>query len=234
MIKDVIKVSEKAGKAILKLYKTDFKIETKSNNTPVTAADHASHNVLVAGLKKFGYPVLSEEDIPPEKERKTWSTYWIIDPLDGTKEFINKTGEFCVLIALIKDQKPVLSVTHIPITGQTFWAEKGKGAFLDGVKLPNVKGDKTVIGSRGWTKKQIAWVKIKHFGAKIIHVGSAIKFTKIAQGVCHHFESSHPYNVWDVAAGDLLIREAGGFVKPNITYDATKMKVPYFKAKRQF
>ena len=131
-IHSLIRTAREAGDAILKIYRQDFKIYEKQDASPLTEADLASHRIIVDALRQLtpDIPVLSEEDADiPFTERSQWSSYWLIDPLDGTKEFIKKNDEFTVNIALVKEHRPHIGVVYVPATGVTFYGEAGKGAF---------------------------------------------------------------------------------------------------------
>ena len=146
-----------AGKAILEIYHSGaFDIELKGDSSPLTRADTASHNVIMSYLEATDIPVLSEEgrDIP-YKERKDWKQLWIVDPIDGTKEFIKRNGEFTVNIALIENQKPLIGVIFVPVTGELYFSSKEIGAFKVAVDLENydiepllAKGDKLPLAKR--------------------------------------------------------------------------------------
>ena len=156
-----------AGKVILEIYNSDdFDVQLKGDNSPLTKADLASHNVIMSHLKDTEIPVLSEEGKElPYEQRKVWKHLWIVDPIDGTKEFIKRNGEFTVNIALIEDQKPVLGVIFVPVTGELYFSTQDTGAYkievdlntydLDaiirnGKKLPRQRNDKTytIVASR--------------------------------------------------------------------------------------
>ncbi|HHC73641.1 MAG TPA: 3'(2'),5'-bisphosphate nucleotidase CysQ, partial [Thiothrix sp.] len=130
--KQVVTIAEQAGDAIMQVYQqADFDVQIKSDQSPLTQADLQAHRIIQTGLQALSeHPILSEEaaDIP-FSERQTWSTYWLVDPLDGTKQFINRKGEFCVCIALIHEHYPVLGVVHVPVTGETYFAYQGQGAY---------------------------------------------------------------------------------------------------------
>jgi 3'(2'), 5'-bisphosphate nucleotidase len=139
MLSKIIKIAEQAGKKILEIYESgDFEVSVKDDASPLTRADIASNEIITAGIKRISaYPVLSEESaaFSGEKvaaeygERKTWERFWLVDPLDGTKDFIAKNGQFTVNIALVYGDTPVLGVIHIPVSGETYWAERGGGAY---------------------------------------------------------------------------------------------------------
>jgi 3'(2'), 5'-bisphosphate nucleotidase len=140
---DVVALAKTAGEAIMEIYQKDFEVEFKRDESPLTEADKAAHEIIEQGLKKLdknnntNIPFMSEEGKSISyEERKNWEYYWLVDPVDGTKEFVKKNGEFTVNIALIENGVPVLGVVYAPALGETYWSKKGKGAFKDGVQLP--------------------------------------------------------------------------------------------------
>ena len=133
LINPVVALAEDAGRAILEVYSTDFEVQSKDDDSPLTQADLASHLCIVAGLEALtpDVPIISEESgLPDFDERSSWDRYWLIDPLDGTKEFVNRNGEFTVNIALIEDHRPVFGVVHVPVQGKTYLGCEGYGAEL--------------------------------------------------------------------------------------------------------
>jgi len=137
-IQDIVTIAKEAGNAIIRVYKQDFEVEYKQDGSPLTQADKKANNIIETGLNKLtvNFPILSEEgrDIP-YKDRKHWEYFWLVDSLDGTKEFIKKNDEFTVNIALIHKDTPVLGVVYAPALDICYWAKQGKGAFRDGQKL---------------------------------------------------------------------------------------------------
>ena len=133
LVEPITELAIEAGNAILTVYATDFDVESKSDESPLTQADLASHNCIVAGLKALtpDVPIISEEDGLPEfAVRSAWSRYWLIDPLDGTKEFVNRNGEFTVNIALIDNNRPIFGVVHVPVQEKTYIGCEGRGSEL--------------------------------------------------------------------------------------------------------
>jgi len=131
LLEHVNQLAQMAGKRIMEVYATDFEVEQKADQSPLTQADMAAHETIVTGLKKISdLPILSEESKKiPYSERASWECYWLVDPLDGTREFVKRNGEFTVNIALIDNHKPVLGVVYVPVTGVTYFAAEGSGAF---------------------------------------------------------------------------------------------------------
>src|SRR5210317_1726850 len=132
LCQDVINIAQLASEKILLVYNTEFDVTSKDDNTPLTEADMAAHHVIIDGLKRLtpDIPILSEESIDiPFTTRQQWNTYWLVDPLDGTREFVKRNGEFTVNIALIENHQPVLGVIHVPVSGLCYYACNGNGAF---------------------------------------------------------------------------------------------------------
>lgn len=236
MMKDVlntaINAALEAGKSILKIYHSgEFDTETKGDNSPLTKADIASHNVIISYLTKTKIPVLSEEgkSIPYEK-RKNWNHLWIVDPIDGTKEFIKRNGEFTVNIALIENQQPLIGVIFVPATGDLYFSSKEKGAFKVFVNLENYDVESlisnanklplqqedsvfTIVASRSHmsieTEKYVQEMRSKYGQVKLISKGSSLKFCLVAEGVAHCYPRFAPTMEWDTAAGQALCEHAG-------------------------
>ena len=204
-----------AGKAILEIYHSgEFDIELKGDNSPLTRADTASHNVIMAYLESTDIPVLSEEgrDIPYE-ERKSWKQLWIVDPIDGTKEFIKRNGEFTVNIALIENKKPIIGVIFVPVTGELYFSTKELGAFKVDVNLEDydleallAKADTlplqrenntfTIVASRSHmsieTEAYIQQMKDIHGEVKLISKGSSLKLCMVAEGAANCYPRFAP------------------------------------------
>lgn len=234
-----IKAAISAGREILNIYETDFFVETKSDNTPVTLADKAASNSIILALTPTNIPVISEEEAILDYEiRKNWLHVWLVDPLDGTKEFVKRNGEFTVNIALIENNKPVIGVIYSPVSkdlyfaavnygsykvdGPSVLAEKNKGD-VDlvenlkklGVKLPDQKLPKTytVVASRSHLSKDINQHidKLKNlYGAvDVINVGSSIKQCWVAEGKAHEYMRLGTTMEWDTAAGQCILEQSG-------------------------
>ncbi|MGB5442094.1 MAG: 3'(2'),5'-bisphosphate nucleotidase CysQ, partial [Gammaproteobacteria bacterium] len=159
LLEPVSALAQQAGEKILEIYNSEFAVEQKADNSPLTAADMAAHHAIVAGLAALtpDMPVLSEESASlPYKERSTWTRYWLVDPLDGTREFVKRNGEFTVNIALIEQGVPVLGVVHVPVSGVSYLACRGRGALKqEAGKAPVAihvrslgEGPVMVVGSR--------------------------------------------------------------------------------------
>ena len=227
-----INAALKAGEAILEIYdKEDFGIELKSDNTPLTRADLASHAIIMNELKDSSIPVLSEEGRSiPYEERKNWSKLWIVDPIDGTKEFIKRNGEFTVNIALIEDNIPILGVIYVPVTGELFFASSNTGTkktnavdpkstvqsvFTNSIDLPlkKLNQEYTVVASRSHmnseTESYIAALNLKHGKVNTISKGSSLKLCLVAEGAADCYPRFAPTMEWDIAAGHAICKYAG-------------------------
>jgi 3'(2'), 5'-bisphosphate nucleotidase len=218
-----------AGSAILKIYDSgDFDVQKKGDDSPLTRADLASHEVIAASLAATGIPLLSEEgrDIP-YAERSAWSRLWIVDPIDGTKEFIKRNGEFTVNIALVEDGLPALGVIYVPVSRALYLGVVGEGAWkvdvnegdewsLEGAaKLPMPKGDRpfTVVASRSHlspeTEDFIKQLSAEHGTVESISRGSSLKLCMVAEGLADCYPRFAPTMEWDTAAGQAICMAAG-------------------------
>jgi len=232
-----IKASIDAGKEILNIYDTDYSIEHKEDNSPLTQADKASHEIIANILSSTEIPVLSEEGKSiPFNERKDWNYFWIVDPLDGTKEFIKRNGEFTVNIALAHLNKPITGVIYVPVLDILYFALPGHGAFKmknasistlvdsleemkrNSIKLPQKFSKKkySVVASRSHlneeTKAFIDSLTKKHGEVDIVSSGSSLKFCLVAEGKAHIYPRFAPTMEWDTAAGQAIAENAGSKV----------------------
>jgi 3'(2'), 5'-bisphosphate nucleotidase len=228
-----------AGDEILKVYGTKFKVEFKDDQSPVTQADKMASDKIIECLKPFGIPVLSEEDIHEKYEiRKHWKQLWIVDPLDGTKEFVKRNGEFTVNIALVEDGLPVLGVIYSPVFKNLYFAQKGLGAFkisefdfspfinlitevtfeqllIVAQKLPLILNKKNyvVVASRSHmstqTYKHIEALKYVHHEVDVVTTGSSIKMCWVAEGIADEYPRYGATMEWDTAAGQAILQESG-------------------------
>jgi 3'(2'), 5'-bisphosphate nucleotidase len=232
LLNTAITAALEAGKAILEIYHSgDFDIEIKGDNSPLTKADTASHNVIMSYLTETNIPVLSEEGKEtPYEERKDWSQLWIVDPIDGTKEFIKRNGEFTVNIALIENQKTLMGVIFVPVTGELYFSTKEMGAFKvtvdmdnfdietlisNGNKLPLKREDKTftVVASRSHmsqeTETYVQEMCDIHGEVNLISKGSSLKLCMVAEGTANCYPRFAPTMEWDTAAGQAICEHAG-------------------------
>ena len=224
LLPTIIGIAEQAATKILEIYQTDFSVEDKEDNSPLTAADMASHNVIIARLTELtpDIPILSEESASvPYETRKSWSRYWLIDPLDGTREFVKRNGEFTVNIALIENCQPIAGVVYVPVTQICYFASKGKGAYKQKTGKPaeKIRTKSTTVdafsvaGSRSHGSEQ----QQKFFAAlgnnvEIIAIGSSLKLCLVAEGKVDIYPRFGPTSEWDTAAAHAVVCEAGGVV----------------------
>lgn len=217
----VIDIAKRAGGNIMQVYNREFEITEKDDHTPLTEADMVAHNCIVAGLEALtpDIPVLSEESAKiPFAERQTWSRYWLVDPLDGTKEFIKRNGEFTVNIALIDNHDSVLGVIYVPVQKLSYYAVRGYGAYkqTDGkeaVKISSKKwegGALKVAGSRSHRGDSLDGMLEKIGDYEIISMGSSLKSCLVAEGVVHIYPRFGPTSEWDTGAAQCVVEEAGG------------------------
>lgn len=233
LLKIAIKAAIEAGKEILDVYQTDFNVEFKGDKSPLTKADTRSHKCIYSYLKNTPYPMLSEEGKKIDyKERKSWKTFWIIDPLDGTKEFIKRNGEFTVNIALVKNNTPILGVIYVPVTGILYFSDENIGAFKEkncidtsynsirrilhkAVPIPIVYNSRsfTIISSRSHMSREtenfISELKKEQNPIKIISAGSSLKLCLVAEGLADVYPRFAPTMEWDTAAGQAICQAAG-------------------------
>jgi 3'(2'), 5'-bisphosphate nucleotidase len=221
----ILSLLENAGREIMTIYRLDdFSTRMKEDNSPVTLADLESDSLIKSGLNKItpAIPVFSEETKEVSyKIRSKWNPLWILDPLDGTKEFIARNNEFCISLALVSDKKPVAGFIHAPVTNESWIAVKGEGAYKlsEGkkVKIPFLTPSgayRINISRTHHSEKEAAWIENfkKQHDAIIAIYGSAIKFCKIAEGLSDIYPKFNLIHEWDIAAGHLIIEEAGGVV----------------------
>jgi 3'(2'), 5'-bisphosphate nucleotidase len=221
-IHSLIRTAREAGDAILEIYRQDFAVYEKEDASPLTEADLASHRIIVDALRQLtpDIPVLSEEDADiPFAERSRWSSYWLIDPLDGTKEFIKKNGEFTVNIALVKEHRACIGVVHVPATGVTFYGETGKGAFRveDGETVQihatqPTRAPLRVAGSRSHAGSSLQTFLEKIGEHEIVSMGSSLKLCLVAEGKADIYPRLGPTSEWDTAAAQAIVEAAGGMV----------------------
>jgi 3'(2'), 5'-bisphosphate nucleotidase len=231
-IQDIVAIAKEAGKAIMQIYKQDFEVEYKQDSSPLTLADKKANYIIEYGLNKLpiNLPILSEEGKEtPYKERKYWKYFWLVDPLDGTKEFVKKNGEFTVNIALIHKDTPVLGVVYAPALDICYWSKQGGGAFKDGKRLP-LKVEKQrdtlkIVSSRSHMSDEtqafidaINTLKEK----KLISIGSSLKICLVAEGGADIYPRLGPTMEWDTGAAHAIADEAGSKLRK---YDGDQ----YFK-----
>jgi 3'(2'), 5'-bisphosphate nucleotidase len=224
LINAVIGIAREASAAIMKIYGGEFAVDHKSDNSPLTQADRAAHEIITRSLQQLTptIPVLSEES-PPEfhdyATRRHWQRLWLVDPLDGTREFVNRNGEFTVNIALIDQHLPVLGVLSVPATGTIYWGATGYGAHCAAGQLASsvittraLPDIPTLVGSRSHRGDSLDELLTRIGAHKLISVGSALKFCRVAEGSADLYPRLGPTSEWDTAAGQAIVEAAGGAV----------------------
>lgn len=247
---DIVKnIALKAGETILAVYHQAgaFEVNLKSDDSPLTIADKRANKVICDGLIALApdIPIISEENKAiPYDIRKNFDCYWLVDPLDGTKEFIKRNGEFTVNIALVEDQKVVMGVVYAPCLEELYWAVKGAGAFMEkaGVETqlkaptfawtdPGLK----VVCSRSHLNEETQAFINRLQQAEIVATGSSLKFLIMAKGEAHAYPRLGPTMEWDTGAAQIILEEAGGHVINHETnepllYNKENLLNPYFIA----
>jgi 3'(2'), 5'-bisphosphate nucleotidase len=244
-IEVVKKIAKQAGAAIMKIYGTeDFSIEYKDDHSPLTAADKASHEVIIDGLQQAfpDIPVLSEEGASiPYHERKGWTHFWLVDPLDGTKEFVKRNGEFTVNIALIREGAPVLGVVYVPAQDKMYCGVVGSGATsIDSngnvkkihVRSPDMEKGLTVVMSRSHPSAELEAYLKEIKVSEALPVGSSLKLCVVSEGLADLYPRLGPTMEWDTAAGHAVVLAAGGQVETPegeaLSYNKESLLNPYF------
>ncbi|TCV94014.1 3'(2'),5'-bisphosphate nucleotidase [Luteibacter rhizovicinus] len=216
-------LARRAGDAILAIYAEDFEVIRKADASPVTAADLAAQQVIAEGLALLtpGIPLISEEALAaPWSERCTWRRYWLVDPLDGTREFVKRNGEFTVNIALIEDHRPVLGVVLAPVSGDLYAATRGNGAWRERSEAADREPIRTrvpptpmrVTGSRTHGDARLATLLQRLGPHETFALGSSLKFCIIARGDADLYLRLGATSEWDTAAAQCVLEEAGGAV----------------------
>ena len=253
-----------AGKEILDVYtdpSSDFRIERKADRSPLTLADRKAHETIAAYLRETGYPVLSEEGKQvPYEERAQWNTLWIVDPLDGTKEFIKRNGEFTVNIALVKEGVPVFGVIYVPVKETLYWGEPATGAYkMEGVtgragrSLEEMKASACRMPCAGTNTAFVMVASRSHLSAEteayveekrkiyphveLVSVGSSIKICLVCEGLADEYPRFAPTMEWDTAAGHAIAKASGAEIyragqEEPLKYNKPDLLNPWFVVKR--
>mgnify|MGYP001812286549 FL=1 len=222
LIESVVAIAHEAGDEILKVYATDFDVQAKDDDSPLTQADMASHRVIDAGLQALtpDIPIISEESgLPDFEERSQWPVYWLIDPLDGTKEVVNRNGEDTVNIALIQGHRPVFGVVHDPVHKTTYTGCEGVGAQVrenSESRSIRVSGSSVspvrVVGSRSHRGASLDAYLAKLGDVEMLPMGSSLKFCVVAEGGADIYPRLGLTSEWDTAAAQAVVEQAGGAV----------------------
>lgn len=222
-LEPLLDIAQSAGSRILEIYSSGFSVQQKADHSPVTEADLAAHKIILEGLKNLtpDLPVVSEESSQlPFSERRRWERYWLVDPLDGTKEFISKNGDFTVNIALVEQHAPVAGVVHIPMENRSYSGVIGVGAYRCQASYaprpihvrPLGKGPVRVVASRSHRGELLSSYLEKLGSHEIVSRGSALKFCLVAEGAADVYPRLGPTSEWDTAAGHAVLLAAGGEV----------------------
>lgn len=228
----ISEIAVEAGKAILEIYVQEFEVTQKEDESPLTQADLASHRIICDALARLtpDIPVLSEESSDIDYDaRADWQQYWLVDPLDGTKEFIDRNGEFTVNIALIRYHSPVLGVVHVPVTGTTYtgivgkWASKHThGGVMEHIRIRKPCAEPpVVVGSRSHANPRLSGFLSKIGPHELVSMGSSLKFCLLAEGKADFYPRLGPTSEWDTAAAHAVVLAAGGKI---ITLDGKPLR----------
>lgn len=244
LLDKLLQIADTASDKVMAIYQTDFEVNTKEDDSPITAADIASHHVIVDGLKALtpDIPILSEESAnAPWDERKHWTRFWLVDPIDGTKDFTNRTGEFTVNIALIENGEPVMGVVTAPALKEAYWGIKGQGAWkreADGStrKLQVVEPPEAVrtVASKNHLNQETRDFIEQLGNHELVQAGSSLKFCRIAEGKADIYPRLGPTCEWDTGAAHAVLAAAGGKVNKldgtPLLYGKEDVLNPYFVA----
>lgn len=251
-IDSIVQIAIDAGHKIMEIYNRDFSVENKSDNSPLTEADKAGNTIIVSSLAKLypEVPIISEENkLTDYSERKNWDWCWLVDPLDGTKEFIKKNGEFTVNIALVKAGRVVAGVVYVPAQDKTFYAIENQGAYVvDNIGTPRLlkirpvaeDGTLKVVGSRSHNSKEVddyvEGLRKKFDNIEFVAAGSSLKFCLVAEGKADVYPRLAPTMEWDTGAGHIVAKEAGAEILNFLTnseleYNKENLLNPHFIVK---
>ncbi|MBD3629411.1 3'(2'),5'-bisphosphate nucleotidase CysQ [Cyclobacterium sp.] len=242
LTKIAVTAAKLAGQEILKIYHSaDFGVEMKSDDSPLTLADKAAHEEIMKYLSETGLPVLSEEGKSiPYEERKNWEYFWMVDPLDGTKEFIKKNGEFTVNIALIHRDTPVMGVVYAPVLDRMYWGNAEEGVWKQEgkekarmLKRPENKMVRAIVASRSHLSPETQEVIDRYPDAEVISMGSSLKFMLLAEGKAQLYPRFAPTMEWDTAAAHGVLLALGFTVKKTdnnqpLLYNKQNLLNPFF------
>ena len=223
LLLEVTALAREAGRAILEVYASSFSVQEKEDRSPLTEADLRSEKLILAGLRRIApeIPVLSEESVQmPYETRRHWSRLWIVDPLDGTKEFVQRNGDFTVNIALVDNHRPVLGVVHAPVHERDYFACEGTGAFRSDAQAAGRPirvakrgtGPVRVVGSRSHRGSSLDSFLARVGPHELVEVGSSLKLCLVAEGQADVYPRLGPTSEWDTAAGQCVLEQAGGHV----------------------
>ena len=250
VVLDILNIAIDAGKEILKIYKKNFNVDLKADNSPITEADINSNNLIKKRLIEIekNIPILTEESLVNWETRRVWKKYWLIDPLDGTKEFVNRNGEFTVNISLIENNLPIFGVIYAPEKSLLYYGIKNNGSYklitqdnintLSEFKKININNNTTsnikIIGSRSHSNKDFQiWVEKNFSQYELISIGSSLKLCFLAEGTADIYPRLGPTSEWDIGASQCIVEEAGGSVliypsNERLRYNKENILNPFF------
>jgi len=241
----VCAIARAAGSAILEVYRTDFTVQLKADSSPLTEADRRAHDVIREGLARLSprLPMLSEESRPEEiADRTRWQRYWLVDPLDGTKEFLKRNGEFTVNIALVEQHRAVLGVVYAPALDRLYYGALGVGAFREdaGTEPKPIKVRRPaperprVVGSRSHASGELGAYLAKLGPHEVKPMGSSLKICLVAEGAADVYPRFGPTSEWDTAAAQAVLESAGGSMIDRhgqpLRYNKEQLLNPHFLA----
>lgn len=225
LLPGAVDIARAAAQAIMQVYETEFAVDHKQDDSPLTLADREAHHLIVSRLRALtpAIPVLSEESdiaLHDYAQRSRWSELWLVDPLDGTREFVKRNGEFTVNIALIRNHRPVLGVVMIPAAETVYYAADGLGASCSTKSGPPqairthmpARRPPLVVGSRSHRSDSLDELLRRLGPHELRPVGSAVKFCRVAEGAADFYPRLGPTSEWDTAAGQAVVENAGGAV----------------------
>jgi len=221
---ECVDIARDAGKAILTIYEAGFNIKEKEDKSPLTDADMASHNLIIERLSMLtpDVPILSEESPRPSfEERASWETYWLVDPLDGTREFIKRNGEFTVNIALIHQHRSIIGVINVPVPNVDYYGWQDGGSFkaenggeANSISVKKISSDEklTIVGSRSHGSVMLQQYMAKLGEVETLRMGSSLKFCLVAEGRADLYPRLSLTSEWDSAAAHCIVEQAGGYI----------------------
>lgn len=262
LLETAIHASIEAGKKVMEIYSKDFEVEFKEDESPLTIADTASNDVINTYIEQFEIPILSEEGKSiPYKTRKSWTKFWIVDPLDGTKEFVKRNGEFTINIALVENKQPIMGVIYIPVQKILYFGSHQLGSWkVENISSELEKGNLetfielgqnlpidfkrtmyTIVGSKSHltpeTADYIEGLKKEHGDVEVLSRGSSLKITMVAEGAADIYPRFAPTMEWDIAAGHAIAKFAGAGIfhaetGKELTYNSESLLNPWFIVRR--
>ncbi len=240
-INNIIQIAKTAAEAVLKVYDSgNFDVQLKSDSSPLTNADLIANEIIVSELGRISnFPVITEESPVSYIKRKDWQNFWLVDPLDGTKNFVARDCGFTINIALITDKRPVLGVVYLPVDGDVYFAEKGAGAFKNDSPIYNRSKRKNLIASDSvfHSSPEVKDFLSEHGISQVTKYGSSIKLCKLAEGSIDVYPRLNGTKEWDTAAGHIIANEAGCKListktKRELTYNKKNIENDFFIASR--